>query len=69
MVRKIPLELAWKIFLINLLILEGQGIDIIMRMRWMKMHKALLDIFAHLVHLDSPASGRVTLHLPVVSRL
>jgi hypothetical protein len=66
MVRKIPLELARQVFPTNLLILKGQGIDIILGMRWMKMHKALLDISAHLVHLDSPASGKVTLHIPVV---
>jgi hypothetical protein len=69
MVRKIPLELAGQIFLTNLLILEGQGIDIILGMRWMKMHKALLDISAHLVHLDSPISSKVTLHLPIMPSL
>jgi hypothetical protein len=66
MVHKILLELAGQIFPTNLLILEGQGIAIILGMRWMKMHKALLDISARLVHLDSPVSGKVTLHLPVV---
>jgi hypothetical protein len=69
MVRKIPLELAGQIFLTNLLVLEGQAIDIILRMRWMKMYKALLDISARLVHLYSPISGKVTLHLPTVARL
>jgi hypothetical protein len=51
---KIPLELAGQVFPTNLLILKAHGIDIILGMRWMKMHKALLDIFARLVHLDSP---------------
>jgi hypothetical protein len=69
MVRKISLELAGKIFLTNLLILDSQGIDIILGMRWMKMNKALLDISTHLVHLDSPASGKVTLHLPIMPHL
>jgi hypothetical protein len=69
MVHKIPLELAGQVFLTSLLILKGQGIDIILGMRWMKMHKALLDISTHLVHLDSLASGKVTLHLPVVPHL
>jgi hypothetical protein len=32
-------------------------------MRWMKMHKAILDIAARLVHLNSPMYGKVTLHL------
>jgi hypothetical protein len=69
MVRKISLKLGGQIFPTNFLILKGQGIDIILGMRWMKMHKNLLDISTHLVHLDSPASGKVTLHLPVVHRL
>jgi hypothetical protein len=69
MVCKIPLDLARQIFLTNLLILEGQGIDIILGMRWMKMHMALLDISAHLVHLDSAMNGKVTLDLIVVDHL
>jgi hypothetical protein len=69
MVWKIPLELAGQIFPTNLLILEGQGINIILELRWMKMHKALLDISAHLVHMDSPISGKVTLHLPAMPHL
>jgi hypothetical protein len=35
----------------------------------MKIHKALLDTSARLVHLDSPASGKVTLHLPIMPHL
>jgi hypothetical protein len=69
MVHKIPLELAGRIFPTNLLILEGQGIDIILGMRWMKMHKTLLDISARLVHLESPMNNKVTLHLPAMAHL
>jgi hypothetical protein len=69
MVHKIPLKLVGQVFPTNLLILKGQGIDIILGMRWMKIHKALLDISAPLVHLDSPKSGNVTLHLPAVPHL
>jgi hypothetical protein len=35
----------------------------------MKMHRAMLDNSAHLVHLDSPIYGKVSLQLPVVARL
>jgi hypothetical protein len=35
----------------------------------MKMHRAVLDIFAHLVHLDSPIYGKVSLQLPPVAHL
>jgi hypothetical protein len=35
----------------------------------MKKHKAMLDIAAHLVHLDSPNFGEMSLQLPVVACL
>jgi hypothetical protein len=61
MVHKIPLELAGRVFPTTLVILEGQRIDVILGMNWMKMHQAVLDISAHLVHLDSPIYGKVYL--------
>jgi hypothetical protein len=69
MARKIPLELAERVFSIVLIILEGQGIDIILGMNWMKMGRVVLDISAHLVHLDSPIHGKVSLQLAPVARL
>jgi hypothetical protein len=69
MVRKIPLELAGRVFPITLVILEGQGIDVILGMNWMKMHRAVLDIFACLIHLDSPIYGKVSLQLPPIAHL
>jgi hypothetical protein len=68
-VRKVPVDLAGWIFETDLIVLSGQGIYIILGMRWMKWHKATLDISARLVQLNSPAYGNVTLHLPVVSRI
>jgi hypothetical protein len=38
-------------------------------MRWMKLHRAVLDIAGRLVHLDSPVYGKVILHLPMISRI
>jgi hypothetical protein len=38
-------------------------------MRWMKMHKVLLDISACLVHVDSSMNDKVTLHLLIMARL
>jgi hypothetical protein len=43
-VQKVPLELSRRIFSTNLIILGGQGIDIILGMSWMKLHRAVLDI-------------------------
>jgi hypothetical protein len=68
-VRKAPLELARRVFSTDLIILEGQGLDVILGMRWMKWHGAVLDIAGRLVHLDSPVYGEVILHLPTVSHI
>jgi hypothetical protein len=38
-------------------------------MRWMKLHRAVLDITTRLVHLYSLVYGVVTLHLPVISHI
>jgi hypothetical protein len=67
--QKVPLELSGKVFSTNLIILSGQEIDVILGMSWMKMHKVVLDIAVRLVHLNSPVYGKVTLHLPVISRI
>jgi hypothetical protein len=61
MVHKNPLELAGRLFPTTLIILEGQGIDVILGMNWMKVHQDVLDISARLVHLNSPIYGMVSL--------
>jgi hypothetical protein len=43
-VQKVMLELSRRIFSPNLIILNGQGIDDILGMSWMKVHRAILDI-------------------------
>jgi hypothetical protein len=68
-VRKAPLELARRVFSTDLIILKGQGLDVILGMSWMKLHRAILDIVGQLVHLDSPMYGQVILHLPAISRI
>jgi hypothetical protein len=66
-VRKVPLDLSRRVFETDLIVLSGQGIDVILGMSWMKWHKTILDISARLVHLNSPVYGKVTLHLPAIS--
>jgi hypothetical protein len=68
-VQKVPLELSVRIFSTNIIVLSGQGIDVILGISWMKMHKAILDIAVRLVHLSSLMYGKVTLHLTVISRI
>jgi hypothetical protein len=67
--QKFLLELSERVFSTNLIVLSGQGIDVILGMRWMKLHKAILDIASRLVHLDSPVYGKVTLHLYAISHI
>jgi hypothetical protein len=67
--QKVPLELSGKVFHTNLIILSGQGKDVILGMSWMKMHKVMLDISARLVHLNSPVYGEIILHLHVIARI
>jgi ABC-type siderophore export system fused ATPase/permease subunit len=68
-VRMAPLKLSGRVFSTDLIILKGQGLDVILGMSWMKLHKAVLDIASRLVHLNSPVYGKVILHLPTISRI
>jgi hypothetical protein len=43
-VHKAPLKLVGRVFSTNLIILKGQGLDVIIGMSWMKLHGAVLDI-------------------------
>jgi hypothetical protein len=67
--QQVSLKLSGRIFSTNLIILSGQGIDVIRGMSWMKLHKAVLDIAGQLVHFDSPVYGKVILPFPAVSRI
>jgi hypothetical protein len=54
-------------FKVCLIILDGQGIDVILEMSWMKRHKALLDTTVRVVHLDSLVHGSTALQLSLPS--
>jgi hypothetical protein len=64
-----PLNLAGKIYKTHLIVLDGQGIDVILGMSWMRDNKALLGIATRVVHLDSPIHGVTALQLPLTSVL
>jgi hypothetical protein len=42
--REVPLELAGQVFCTHLIVLDGQGIDVILGMSWIKLNKVILDI-------------------------
>jgi hypothetical protein len=58
-----PLDLAGKLYKPSLIVLDGQGLDIIIGMGWMRAHKALLDTATRVVRLDSPICGTHVLQL------
>jgi hypothetical protein len=62
-----PLDLAGKLYKPSLIILYGQGLDIILGMGWMRAHNALLDIATRVVQLDSPLYGTQVLQLSSIS--
>jgi hypothetical protein len=61
------LDLAGKVYKVCLIILDGQGIDVILGMSWMSRHRALLDTAARVIHLESPAHGIIALQLSLTS--
>jgi hypothetical protein len=61
-----PLDLAGRLYKPSLIVLDGQGLDIILGMGWMKAHKALLDTATRVVQLDSPLHGTQVLQLSVI---
>jgi hypothetical protein len=63
LVKNAPLNLGSKEYKTCLIILEGQGIDIILGMGWMKAHQTLLNTATRVVHLDSPIHGIHVLQL------
>jgi hypothetical protein len=55
---------AGMVFQTCLIFLEGQGIDVILGMDWIKRHRALLDIVARTMRLECPVHDSVALQLP-----
>jgi hypothetical protein len=66
-VSKTPLDLGVKVFMVCLIVLDSQGIDVILGMGWMKRYKALLDTAAQVVHLDSPVHDSTALQMSLPS--
>jgi hypothetical protein len=61
-----PLYLARKLYEPSLIVLDGQGLDIILGMGWMRAHKALLNTATRVVQLHSPLYGTQVLQLSVI---
>jgi hypothetical protein len=58
------LGLCSKIFPTNLIAISLAGMDVILGMDWMTLHKVVLDISDRVVEINSPTAGQTTLYLP-----
>jgi hypothetical protein len=62
-ILSIPLSFMGRVYKTSLIVLDGQRIDVIVGMSWMKEHKALLDTVARTMQLDSLIHGITVLQL------
>jgi hypothetical protein len=62
--RKVPLQLGSQVIKTDLLLLDLEGMDVLLGMNWMTQHHVSLDIFSRTVELDSPEHEPTILYLP-----
>jgi hypothetical protein len=64
MIRSVPIQLGSKVIKTDLVLLNLEGIDIILGTNWMTEHRVQLDIFSRVIEIESPYHGVTTLYLP-----
>jgi hypothetical protein len=62
--RKVPIQLGSNMIKIDLLLLDLEGMDVLLRMDWMTRHRVSLDISSRAVEIDSPDHETTILYLP-----
>jgi hypothetical protein len=61
--RNVPIQLGSNLVKTNLLLLDLEGMDILLGMDWMTRHRVSLDISSRAVEIDSPYQGTIILYL------
>jgi hypothetical protein len=64
MVKSVPIRLGSQVIKTDLVLLNLEGIDVILGTNWMTEHRVLLDISSRVIRIDSPYQGAITLYLP-----
>jgi predicted aspartyl protease len=64
MVKSVPIQLGSKLIKTDLVLLNLEGMDVILGTNWMTEHRVLLDISSRVIEIDSPHQGATTLYLP-----
>jgi hypothetical protein len=62
--RKVPIQLGSNLIKTDLLLLDLEGMDVLLGMDWMTRHRVSLDIFSRTVEIDSPDQETTILYLP-----
>jgi hypothetical protein len=62
--RKVPLQLGSQLIKTDLLLLDLEGMDVVLGMNWMTQHHVSLDISSRTVEIDSPEYEPTILYLP-----
>ena len=63
-IRHVSIKLGSKLIKTDLILLNLEGMDVILGMNWMTTHKVLLDISSRAIEIDSPYQGATILYLP-----
>jgi hypothetical protein len=61
--RNVPIQLGSNLIKTDLLLLDLEGMDILLAMDWMTRHRVSLDISSRSVEIDSPYQGTTILYL------
>jgi hypothetical protein len=62
--RKVPIHMGSNLIKIDLLLLDLEGMDVLLGMYWMTRHRVSLDISSRAVEIDSPDQKTTILYLP-----
>jgi hypothetical protein len=62
--RKKPIQLGSNLIKTDLLLLDLEGMDVLLGMDWMTRHRVSLDISSRAVEIDSPEHEPTILYLP-----
>jgi hypothetical protein len=62
--RKVPIQLGSNLIKTDLLLLDLEGMDVLLGMDWMTRHRVSLDISSRAVEIDSPDHDTTILYLP-----
>jgi hypothetical protein len=62
--RQVPIQLGSNLIKTDLLLLDLEGMDVLLGMDWMTRHRESLDIFSRAVEIDSPDHEATILYLP-----